>query len=280
MNNTVYNVYDIDFTRALPEPLKNDENILALGRAIAGELQENIHLSRFAIIYARLDELEENVLDILASDLHIDWYEDTYPIETKRQVIKDSVKVHKRLGTKYAVESIVRAYFGSGEVREWFEYGGNPHHFKIISGNPSLTNERIKQFFEMLETVKRKSSWLDAILITLTGEMTLYMGVAVKETNREAHIMGSQDSINRYYGTMLDERTAEAHIMGGDDTARVYMGMLLDERETEVHIMGANNTARVYLGVLLDERTAEAHAMDGGLYERVNETYAIKEESN
>lgn len=39
-------VYDIDFTRALPATLKDDETVNALGRVIAAELQKNIRLSR------------------------------------------------------------------------------------------------------------------------------------------------------------------------------------------------------------------------------------------
>jgi len=76
MNNTVYNV---DFTRALPQPLKNDKSMLALGRAIAGELQQNIQLARLTLIYPHIDELDEALLDILARDLHVDWYNDDYP---------------------------------------------------------------------------------------------------------------------------------------------------------------------------------------------------------
>jgi len=186
MNNAVF---DVDFTRTLPEPLKNDKNMLALGRVIAAELQENIRLARLSIIYPRIDELEEAVLDILAYDLHIDWYDPNSPLEVKRAIIKDSVRVHKRMGTKYAVESVVTAYFGGGAVREWFEYGGEPHHFKVISDNPSLTNERAEDFFRILNIVKRKSSWLDTILITLTGESSLCVAVASREFTRETHLI-------------------------------------------------------------------------------------------
>ena len=48
----------------------------------------------------RFLELDEQTLDILAYDLHVDWYDHSYPIEVKRQTIKDSVKIHRRLGTR------------------------------------------------------------------------------------------------------------------------------------------------------------------------------------
>lgn len=158
-------VYDIDFTRALPAPLKNDENMLALGQVIAGELQENIHLSRLCIIYARIDELEEDILDVLAYDLHVDWYDDSYPIEAKREVIKNSVRVHKRLGTKYAVVTALRSVFPYSEVEEWFEYGGTHHRYRIVL---DLTGAKapadLEQIIQTARFYKRMTAHLDEII--------------------------------------------------------------------------------------------------------------------
>lgn len=129
MNNTIYG---IDLTRALPPTLKNDEDMLSLAQVIAGELQETGRLIRQNIIYPRIDELPENVLDILAYDLHVDWYDFDYPIEAKRGVIKDSVKVHKRLGTVYATLTALRSVYPNSEIEEWFDYGGEPFLFRVV----------------------------------------------------------------------------------------------------------------------------------------------------
>jgi len=265
MNNTMH---DIDFTRTLPEPLKNDEKILALGRVIAGELQENIRLARLNIIYARIDELPEELLDIIAHDLHIDWYDCDSPIDIKRAVIKESVRVHKRMGTRPAVESVVRAYFGSGEVRHWYEYGGEPHRFRVLSSNPSITNERFAEFLRILSTVKRLSSWLDGILIGLTGEMRLFFGVIRREFSREMHIMGDADFVDQlitiHTAHVLNERTREAHIVGRQDYINLNFGALLFEQARETAAIGSGQI-EVKRGVLI--------------YEQTNETYKLKEES-
>ena len=129
MNNTIYG---IDLTRALPPTLKNDEDMLALARVIGAELQETGRLIRQNIIYPRIDELPENVLDILAYDLHVDWYDFDYPIEAKRSIIKDSVKVHKRLGTVYATLTALRSVYPNSEIEEWFDYGGEPFLFRVV----------------------------------------------------------------------------------------------------------------------------------------------------
>ena len=130
MNNS--DIYSVDFTRSLPTTLKDDPEINALGRAIAEQLQITARQIRQNIIYARIDELDEQTLDILAYDLHVDWYDHSYPIEVKRQTIKDSVKIHRRLGTKYAVETALGAVFPGTRVEEWFEYNGDPYTFRVI----------------------------------------------------------------------------------------------------------------------------------------------------
>ena len=181
MNN---NVYEIDFTRALPSHLRSDENMLALGRAIATELQENIKLARVAIIYPRIDELDENTLDILANDLHIDWYDDSYPIEAKRSTIKNSVKVHKRLGTKYAVVTALGSIFPSSEVEEWFEYGGTHHRFRIIL---DLTNAKapanVREILQATEFYKRLTAHLDEVIFQMSTVVEILIEAAAYHYN-------------------------------------------------------------------------------------------------
>lgn len=193
MNNTVF---DVDFTRTLPEPLKNDETMITLGKVIAAELQTNIHMARLAVIYARIDELEERLLDILAHDLHIDWYNPDATIELKREIIKDSVRVHKLMGTAAAVERVIISYFGNGEVWHWYEYGGEPHHFRIISTNPSVTAEREREFLWLLEIVKRKSSWLEEVLIMLETDFVTHFGMVAHDLTHEIITIDTHDTIN------------------------------------------------------------------------------------
>lgn len=129
MNN---DIFSMDLTRTLPPALKQDKTMQALSQVIAGELQENARMICNNIIYARIDELPEKLLDILAYDLHIDWYDYDYPVEVKRDLIKTSVKVHKKLGTVYAVETALGALHPRSEIEEWFDYGGEPFYFRIV----------------------------------------------------------------------------------------------------------------------------------------------------
>lgn len=129
MNNTVY---EVDFLRSLPDVLKSDESINALASVIAEELNKLASDTNEAIIYARIDELSEEVLDILAYDFKVDWWDYSFSLEEKRRILKDSWNVHKSLGTKGAVEKAISAIYPDTKVAEWFEYDGDPYNFKLL----------------------------------------------------------------------------------------------------------------------------------------------------
>ena len=129
MNN---DIYSIDFTQIFPTALQHDPKMIALAKGFAAEaLKVSGHLND-VLIYSRFDELPEALVDILAYDMHVDWYDYDMPLKVKREVVKNSVRVHKRMGTKYAVETALGSVWPESEVEEWFEYGGEPHHFRIV----------------------------------------------------------------------------------------------------------------------------------------------------
>lgn len=173
-----YDIRSVDFTRSLPPPLKDDPEINALGRAIAEQLQITAQQIRQNIIYARIDELDEQTLDILAYDLHVDWYDYSYPIEVKRRTIKDSVKIHRRLGTKYAVETALGAVFPGTRVEEWFEYGGDPYTFRVII-NATENGVTAAQQAAVLERVifyKNLRSHLEAVRFKVEQKAAVHIG--------------------------------------------------------------------------------------------------------
>lgn len=183
---------NVEILKLLPTWMRNDGSIQGLSAGT--DVVTKALFSRIKLLsrWDQLDKLSEAELDEMAWELNIQWYDSTASIESKREVIKNSDLVYAKLGTPYAVEQIVTDYFGSGEVREWFQYGGQPFHFKVLSDNPELTNSYIELFTKLISIAKRCSAWLDAILIGLTGEMQLYAGMAVREHTRETHYIGSE----------------------------------------------------------------------------------------
>ena len=179
-----------NMVRMLPEPMKRDDGTAAMALVAAEELERRGIESGLPRLWGRFDDMAGDLLDILAEDLGLTWYDSDAPAAVKRELLKNSGQVFRRLGTKWAVENVIGTYFGEGFVREWFEYDGEPGHFRVYSPNPSVNQERLEEFLSLLERVKRTSAKLDGIFISLTGQTPIYAGVAVRETSTERYEIG------------------------------------------------------------------------------------------
>lgn len=122
---------DGGLTDILPANLKYDTGMVCLSYTLKKAVRRLLAYEKCAMVQNFIDSLPEQILDVLAHDLHIDWYDYGYPADIKRAVIKSSIRVHQKLGTKYAVETALRAVHKGAAVSEWFEYGGEPYHFKL-----------------------------------------------------------------------------------------------------------------------------------------------------
>ena len=181
----------LEFIRLLPRLMREDGAVKGLAAAMDEIVPELAQSTATLSTWDHIDELTEAELDALAWELNILWYDTGASLDTKRALVKDSDLVYKRLGTKWAVENVINSYFGEGFVEEWFEYDGQPGRFRVYSTNPSLSNERLVEFMNLLNKVKRASAKLDGIFITLTGQMPLCAGMAVREASKEQYSIGA-----------------------------------------------------------------------------------------
>jgi phage tail P2-like protein len=172
-----------DFYETFPPALKRDESMAALGRLIADELHITANEAEKNIIYARIDELGERWLDTLAYDLHVDWYDYDYPIETKRKILKNSIRVHQKLGTKYAVRTVLQDVYRTADVEEWFDYGGEPYFFRVTVdiGNEGLSEDTSLEIEKKMQFYKNLRSHCDGIFYRLSIEKATVQAVALHE---------------------------------------------------------------------------------------------------
>ena len=70
-----------------PIALQKDPKTVALGQAIAKVMESRQDEIDSLRIYTRIDELPEWLLDILARDFAVDWYDRSYTLEEKRKTI-------------------------------------------------------------------------------------------------------------------------------------------------------------------------------------------------
>ncbi|MCC8156370.1 MAG: phage tail protein I [Oscillospiraceae bacterium] len=169
--------------RALPAALQADESLRALAESIAAQLSVLSGDTGAATLYAAIDALPEAVLDILAADFEIIWWDADASTEEKRATFKNAWYVYRHLGTKSAVERALEIYYPGATVTEWFDDGEEPFRFSIsgISVNDIINEGRdYRDFLKLLSKVKRLSAHLhgagvemsDATL-TLTSMLTM-----------------------------------------------------------------------------------------------------------
>jgi len=188
--NDAYAVNPKNLLRVLPDVLKFDPSMMALAASVAEILAEQPENIEKAKIYTVADRIPENLLDILAFDFKVDWWDPNYTLEEKRKTFVNSWAVQRTLGTKYAIETAVNAIFPGTQVREWFEYGGDPFYFRIMSTNLSIAQENLERFIFILNIVKRNSAWLEEIQVSMPWDMSIYAGFGYHESTFETHRMG------------------------------------------------------------------------------------------
>lgn len=78
-----------------------------------------------------VDTCPVDILPWLAWAFSVEVWDHAWPEKVKREVIANSVRVHRLKGTKGSVSDALASLGMDAEISEWFEYGGDPHTFKI-----------------------------------------------------------------------------------------------------------------------------------------------------
>lgn len=161
-----------DLLRTLPQVLKKDKAFHAFASVMAKQLRSIIDDIDYATIYARIDALPEDLLDVLAYDFKVDWWDYGYSVEQKRQTLKDSFLVHKHLGTKFAVQTAISAIYPNTAVEEWFEWGGDPYTFRLLIDVSGILVEqnRHTRVLELANYYKNLRSHLCGIQYTVEAK--------------------------------------------------------------------------------------------------------------
>ncbi len=170
---------DFDIKSLVPQFLYSDRNGYALCMAIqaafeyvAEKVEEGIAILQDVVAMPewRLDELawEYNIL-----------YDYSADVETKRGWIRNAAHSYSLYGTPAGVMQYLEATFGSAVLEEWWEYGGDPYHFRVtVDGE---YNEENKAWaMKAANTAKNVRSVLDEIIFN-SGNVTvpMYVGAAV-----------------------------------------------------------------------------------------------------
>lgn len=165
------------FTDIMPDNLAGQREIQALAYAVGRQVEKLCAYADSARTYAAIQTMPEKVLDALAVELRTPAYDENFSIKVKRALIEGTLTFYMTMGTPAAVNKIIETIFEAGYIKEWWEYGGDPYHFKAYTTNPAITADDVEEFKRVLGSVKRLSAWLDEIILDLsTPAVEVYVG--------------------------------------------------------------------------------------------------------
>lgn len=173
---------NLEFIKLLPDFMKDDGCVKALSESINTIFRPAAQNMKKLSDWNRIDSMTETELDELAWECDISWYDKTADIETKRSICKNSDKIFMTRATSAAVEEVISTYFKNASLQEFWECGCRPHHFKIQCDDISAYTENLDLFLSVLEKVKRKSQWLDSIILLLAGDLKIYASAGAVES--------------------------------------------------------------------------------------------------
>ena len=147
----------------MPENLLADNNIRNIVEVIDERLKDSYKQTAYPAIISRIDELDSDILDSLAWQYNVDFYDPAINVENKRKLIRESIAWHRLKGTSAAVNQLVSAVFGPSWTKEWFEYGGKPYHFRVVTENVTTDKAQLKLMYDAIYVAKNVRSVLDNI---------------------------------------------------------------------------------------------------------------------
>ena len=149
-------------SEVMPASLGQDKKFVALAKALDAQLEKLSGEVKQTLFIPRLDELSGKVLDLLAWGWHVDNFT---PIglsdEIKRNLIRNSIAHHKRLGTRAAVEDVCAAFGNKiDSIEEWFETSDlEPYTFRLTAQISEVGNN-LDDFVKRIWSAKNVRSWM------------------------------------------------------------------------------------------------------------------------
>lgn len=178
-SDPIMELSNVDTAALLPSSVTGDPEMVAVLAALDQIWQQFAATVGNLGLLATIDQQPEAVVDKLAYQVHVDYWDDSWPLATKRQVVKDSIRLHGIAGTRGAVEDVIDAVWAGGAtVQEWWEYGGEPGTFQVIPTD-SQTAAQVTQFIESIRKVKRATDHVAIVTNNDLGDSTVHADLII-----------------------------------------------------------------------------------------------------
>lgn len=151
-------------------PLANDQQFVALAAAMDPLLQQFVADLQKCIIYANLANQPEWLLDYIALYCwDVDYYDNTFPLATKIQLLLETIYRKSIKGTPFSIRHYLSLAFTSATIIEWFQepqFGnpiGKPNTFRVQIADPLVDPVKVGNIIRLILAVKNARSYFGGI---------------------------------------------------------------------------------------------------------------------
>lgn len=259
----------------LPPAVADEPWVRIMDKVYRERHQREMEAAELIHIYTQIDSQPEEILDVLAVQFKVDWYDSNYPLEAKRSIIKTALEVRRYYGTDWATLKAISAIYPRSEIEQWYDYGGTPGHFRVIcSVDGALIPVKRREIRRSVNIYKRMTAHLDSLYLQVQAGIeiecefsslvyrvpyaseTMYAGTWPRTTTHagiadgelEVETEGNANAFRVETAGTVPDRTTTAGIYDTDVTV---------ETETEVHnmevAMAGTETCASSIPAVLDE---------------------------
>ena len=133
-------LHEVGLVEGLPPDVAKEPWVQILDAVFRERRKKELEAAERLKIYTDIDRADEAVLDILAVQFRVDWYDTSYPIETKHRIIKTALEVRRYCGTEWAVQKALSSIYPNVKISEWYDYGGRPGYWRM---NVDITDDGV-----------------------------------------------------------------------------------------------------------------------------------------
>lgn len=157
----------------IPSNMRGDKTIKGFAAAwdwLQGQVLKAVPLAN---LFENLDKLTSEQLDSIAKAEDVPWYDTSFDIAKRRRILRDYKQVYYKSGTVWAIETAMGNIFGEAVVKEWYDYGGSPFHFKVLVVEVE-SEEKVRMAIRTIDRIRPARTTLDGIekLTELSGVLT------------------------------------------------------------------------------------------------------------
>lgn len=154
-------IFDAQLLSLIPKTMAGEPEIQAACVALDAMNDFVASAVKKALALADIDDLQEDAVDLLALETHADYYNQSLPLQTRRNIVKSSGFIHRFQGTPASIERLTSTVLGMSIVKEWFEYGGAAYTYRLLTTNNSVDEDQYQEILRMLTATVNARSHLD-----------------------------------------------------------------------------------------------------------------------